>query len=118
MTQAELVEQIAKRSGLKQKSVEAFLAAFYEIIVGELARGEAVRLRKFGTFLPKVWRHRSRWHAGQKELLSADALVVPRFRPGRPLRKLIAQKLMAVQLPNGRFIIRPREPESSLPSKR
>ncbi|MCS6937117.1 MAG: HU family DNA-binding protein [Candidatus Bipolaricaulota bacterium] len=118
MTQAELIEQIAKRSGLRRKSVQAFLTAFYDIVGEELARGEAVRLRSFGTFLPVVWPHQRRWHVGRKELIATSARVIPRFRPGRPLRELIAQKLVAMQLPNGRFIIKPREPEGSVASKR
>lgn len=113
MTQRELVARIAKRSGCTKVSVEVFLAAFCEIIADELARGEAVRLRRFGTFLPVVWGHTRWWHAAQRKILTTDALVVPRFRPGKPLRDLIAQRLTAVQLPNGRFIIRPREPEES-----
>ncbi len=116
--QKELIAKLVKRSGLRRESVRILLKAFFEVVGEELAKGEPVRLRDFGAFLPMVWRHKRRWHTARKDILPSTPLVVPRFRPGQPLRDLVAQKLTAVQLPNGRFIIMPREPEKSEETKK
>ncbi len=108
MTQREFIAQVAKRSGFRQESVQIFLAAFRNVVANTLAKGEHVKLHEFGTFLPVALRPTRRRHTYTKEVIITDVRISPRFRAGKPLRELVAKKLTAVPLPNGRLLIKPR----------
>ena len=52
MTKAELIADIAERSGLNQTQAKAALEAFVDSVTASLKRGEEVRLVGFGSFIP------------------------------------------------------------------
>jgi DNA-binding protein HU-beta len=52
MTKAELIEDIARRSGLERAQAKAALDAFVAGVSEALKRGEEVRLVGFGSFVP------------------------------------------------------------------
>jgi DNA-binding protein HU-beta len=52
MTKAELIADIAKRSGLSRTQAKAGLDAFVESVIEAMKRGEEVRLVGFGSFTP------------------------------------------------------------------
>lgn len=53
MTKANLVENVAAKTGLKKKDAEAAVAAVLESVKDALAAGEKVQLIGFGTFSVK-----------------------------------------------------------------
>ena len=50
MNKSELVDAMAKKSGLSKKDTEAALAAFTETVTKTLKKGDKVQLVGFGTF--------------------------------------------------------------------
>jgi DNA-binding protein HU-beta len=52
MTKAELIAEIAGRSGLSRAQAKAGLEAFVGSVTASLKRGEEVRLVGFGSFTP------------------------------------------------------------------
>ena len=52
MTKAELIEEIARRSGLNRAQAKEGLDAFIASVTETLKRGEEVRLVGFGSFTP------------------------------------------------------------------
>jgi DNA-binding protein HU-beta len=52
MTKAELIDEIARRSGLDRAQAKAGLDAFMASVTASLKRGEEVRLMGFGSFTP------------------------------------------------------------------
>ncbi len=52
MTKAELITQIAERSGLKQSQAKDALDAFLSCVTEAAKKGEDVRLVGFGSFVP------------------------------------------------------------------
>jgi DNA-binding protein HU-beta len=53
MTKAEIVAQIAGKTGIEKVAVQASVEAFMEAVKGSLAAGENVYLRGFGSFIIK-----------------------------------------------------------------
>jgi nucleoid DNA-binding protein len=74
--------------GISQAQVKAVLEAFAEEVAKEVAKGNRVELRFFGTFVTK---DRARWIRAD---VPADQRVPPcrtvRFRPGRLFRRHLA----------------------------
>jgi len=52
MTKAELIDDIAKRSGLSRAQSKLALDAFVSSVTAQLKKGEEVRLVGFGSFTP------------------------------------------------------------------
>jgi DNA-binding protein HU-beta len=108
MKKLELVAQVSQRTGVPKETVLKSLNAALAVIAETMARGEEVRLKRFGTFrvLPRRATHRS--HRYTHQLIAIPSKVLPRFYPSRVLKQLIATRLTAVQLPSGRLAVRPR----------
>jgi DNA-binding protein HU-beta len=86
MTKAELVEAIARQTGLQKRQAKRAIEAFVDQVSGELKAGKEVRLVGFGAFIPV---HRpSRMARNPKTgaaVLSAP-FTTARFRIGENLR--------------------------------
>lgn len=54
MTQKELAQEAARRLNFPDNAVNEVLEMILEMIAEAVANGDAVRLRKFGTFMPKL----------------------------------------------------------------
>ncbi len=53
MTKAEIVNEIAKETGIQKETVSTVVEAFMESVKNSLAKGNAVYLRGFGSFIIK-----------------------------------------------------------------
>lgn len=109
MRKLELVAQVSQRTGVPKETVLKSLNAALAVIAETMARGEEVRLKRFGTFrvLPRHATQRS--HRYTRQIITIPSKVMPRFYPGNLLKRFIADRLMVVQLPSGRLTVRPRE---------
>ncbi len=54
MNKKELVNAIAKESGLTKRDTRKFLRAFIQVIENTLRDGKKISIIKFGSFFPKV----------------------------------------------------------------
>ncbi len=108
MRKIELVAQVSRRTGVPKETVLKSLNAALDVIAETIACGEEVRLKNFGTFRVVPRRPTQRSHLHTHQLVTIPSKVMPRFYPGKPLKKLIAESLIVVQLPSGRLTARPR----------
>ena len=53
MTKAEIVNEVAKSTGLEKTTVQTVVEAFMESVKDSLAKGNPVYLRGFGSFIIK-----------------------------------------------------------------
>ena len=53
MTKADIVNEIAKSTGVEKIQVQAIVEAFMENVKGAMIKGENVYLRGFGSFIAK-----------------------------------------------------------------
>ena len=54
MTKADIVTEIAKRTGVEKVQIQAIVETFMEEVENSLSRGENVYLRGFGSFIIKT----------------------------------------------------------------
>lgn len=109
MKKIELVAQVSRRTGVPKETVLKSLNAALAVIGETMARGEEVRLKRFGTFCVRPRHATRRSHRYTHQLIAIPSKVTPRFYPGKILKQLIAERLTVVQLPSGRLAVRLRE---------
>ena len=87
MNKSELIERVAKKTGLSRREAAVGIDVAIELISRELKKGGKVTLTGFGTF--DIGKRKARAgvnpRTGQKIKIAASKM--PRFRPSRDLKK-------------------------------
>ncbi|GBC75899.1 DNA-binding protein HU [bacterium HR07] len=109
MIKLELVAQVSQRTGVPKETVLKSLNAALAVIAETLARGEEVRLKKFGTFCVRPRHATRRSNLWTRQLFSVPSKAMPRFYPAKFLKQLTADRLTVVELPSGRLGVRRKE---------
>jgi len=93
MNKRELVGEVASQTGLTKEESRQGVTAITSVITGTLARGEKVTLVDFGIFqvVERVARKGRNPQTG--ETLEIPAKKVPKFRPGKGLRKEVSKEV-------------------------
>ena len=91
MNKTELIEAIAKETGLKKKDAEAAVGAFIGAIEGALAKGEKVQLVGFGTFEVRNRAAKQGRNPRTGETMTVPASKVPAFKAGKALKDAVAE---------------------------
>ncbi len=89
MTKAELVDAIAKKTGLTKKDAGAALEATLDAITAALKKGKKVQLIGFGTFEVRKRAARTGRNPQTGEVIKIKAAKVPAFRAGTGLKKAV-----------------------------
>lgn len=91
MNKAELVAEVAERSGLTKRDAEKAVNAVVESIEGALTKGDKVSLVGFGTFEVRSRAPRSGRNPRTGESLEISASRVPAFKAGKALKDSIGK---------------------------
>lgn len=92
MNKAELVEAIAKETGLTKKDSEAALKAFTNTVSMALKKGDAVQLIGFGTFDVGARAERTGRNPLTGATIKIKAAKTPKFKAGKALKDLVNKK--------------------------
>ncbi len=83
MTKAEIVNEIAKQTGIEKIQVQSVVEAFMESIKKSLAKGNPVYLRGFGSFIVKHRAQKAARNITAKTTLVIPEHDVPAFKPAK-----------------------------------
>ena len=89
MNRADVVGRVARDSGLSKADVDRVLGSLIENVSRSLKKGEKVKLVGFGTFDVARRRARSVLNPRTGAAIRIPARRMPRFTPGKELRKLV-----------------------------
>ena len=92
MNKQELVEAIAKETGLTKKDASGALEAFIDIVGKQLKKGDKVQLVGFGTFEVGKRSARTGRNPQTGETIKIKAAKAPRFKAGKALKDLVNKK--------------------------
>ena len=92
MNKVELVDAIAKETGLTKKDSEKAVNAVLAAVTESLEKGEKVQLVGFGTFEVRERKARKAQNPQTKEEITIPATKVPAFKAGKGLKDVVAQK--------------------------
>lgn len=91
MTKADLVDQIADRTGLTKKDVADTVDSFLEAVSQALQRGQHIEIRGFGTFKVKDRKSRLARNPRTGESVPVPPRRVPVFKVSKDLKEMVAQ---------------------------
>ncbi|MEI6822819.1 MAG: HU family DNA-binding protein [Bacteroidota bacterium] len=83
MTKAEIVAEIAHKTGIEKVSIMAAVEAFMETIKGNLCKGENVYLRGFGSFIVKRRAEKTGRNISKNTTIIIPAHNIPSFKPAK-----------------------------------
>ena len=83
MTKADVVNEIARSTGLDRASVLTAVESFMEVVKDSLAKGENVYLRGFGTFGIKERAEKLARNISKNTTLIVPAHKIPAFKPAK-----------------------------------
>lgn len=86
MTKSQLIDAVAKKTGLKKKDAEAAVAAVFEGVSEALAAGEKVQLVGFGTFEVKTRAARTGINPYTKKAMEIPASKTLAFKAGKSMK--------------------------------
>lgn len=90
MTKTELIEALASRADLTKAAAAKALDALLDVVVAEVAKGEAVVLVGFGTFKSSERAARTGRNPQTGAELKIAASTVPRFTAGAGFKSAVA----------------------------
>lgn len=89
MTKAEIVKQIAEKTGIEKETVSAIVENFMEQVRSSMIHGENIYLRGFGTFQLKRRAEKVARNISQNTTIVIPAHTVPAFKPSPDFMKLV-----------------------------
>ncbi len=93
MTKANIVDEIAKSTGLTKIETKAVVDGVLAYIIDTIAAGERIELRGFGVFKHKARKPRMARNPKTGELVPLDKRYVPVFKPSPDFLKKVNESL-------------------------
>ena len=92
MNKAELIAEVAAKTGLSKKDTEKAMNAALDTITASMKNGEKVSLVGFGVFDVKEREARMGRNPRTKEEIPIPASRVPQFKAGKALKEAVDKK--------------------------
>jgi len=92
MNKAELIDAIAKKTQLKKKDAELFLAEFMKTVKETVKKGQSVQLMSFGTFSQAQRAARKGRNPRTGAEIKIPATKYPKFTPGSDFKTMVKGK--------------------------
>lgn len=83
MTKAEIVNEVAKSTGIEKVAVQNVVEAFMDSVKDSLAKGNPVYLRGFGSFIVKHRAEKAARNITKNTTMIIPAHNVPAFKPAK-----------------------------------
>ena len=83
MTKAEIVTEIAKKTGIEKKDVLNTIEAFMEAVKESLTKEENVYLRGFGSFIVKKRAQKTARNISKNTTIIIPEHNIPAFKPAK-----------------------------------
>jgi DNA-binding protein HU-beta len=83
MTKAEIVAEIATKTGIEKVAVQTTVEAFMETVKVAMQKGENVYLRGFGSFIVKKRAQKTGRNISKNTTIVIPAHYIPSFKPAK-----------------------------------
>ena len=83
MTKADIVNEVAKATGIEKTTVQTVLEASMDSIKDSLAKGQPVYLRGFGSFIIKHRAEKAARTITRNTTMTIPAHDIPAFKPAK-----------------------------------
>jgi DNA-binding protein HU-beta len=83
MTKADIVAEIAEKTGIEKVAVQTTVEAFMESVKGSLTKGDNVYLRGFGSFITKTRAEKTGRNISKNTTIIIPSHNIPAFKPAK-----------------------------------
>lgn len=95
MTKADVISEIADKTGIDKGDVTASIEAFFSVVKNSMAEGENIYVRGFGSFINKKRAKKIARNISKNTAIVIDAHYVPSFKPSKVFVEKIKKSLKA-----------------------
>jgi DNA-binding protein HU-beta len=83
VTKAEVISQIADKTGIDKADVQTTVEAFFSVVKNNMAEGENIYVRGFGSFVNKKRAKKIARNISKNTAIVIDEHYVPTFKPSK-----------------------------------
>jgi DNA-binding protein HU-beta len=83
VTKAEVIQEIAQKTGVDKGDVTATIEAFFKVVKNSLTEGQSVYFRGFGSFIVKKRAQKVARIISQNKSITIPEHHVPAFKPSK-----------------------------------
>ena len=92
MTKAEIVNEVAKSTGIEKVQVQSVIEEFTKVGKDSIIAGEPVYLRGFGSFIVKHRAEKAARNITKKMTMTIPAHNIPAFKPAKVFVNAVKEK--------------------------
>ena len=92
MTKADIVNEIAKSTGIEKIQVMSVVEEFTKVVKASIIAGEPVYLRGFGSFIIKHRAEKAARNIPRKQTMTIPAHDIPAFKPAKVFVNAVKEK--------------------------
>ena len=92
MTKAEIVNEVAKSTGIEKVQVQSVIEEFTKVVKDSVIAGEPVYLRGFGSFIIKHRAEKAARNITKKTTMTIPAHDIPAFKPAKVFVNAVKEK--------------------------
>ena len=92
MTKADIVNEIAKSTGIEKIQVMSVVEEFTKVVKASIIAGEPVYLRGFGSFIIKHRAEKAARNITKKTTMTIPAHDIPAFKPAKVFVNAVKEK--------------------------
>jgi DNA-binding protein HU-beta len=93
MRKADIVSNIADKTGVAKVDVLVCMETFFEEVKGSLAQGENVYIRGFGSFIVKKRAKKIGRHIQENRAIEIPEHFIPAFKPAKIFTEQVKEKV-------------------------
>jgi DNA-binding protein HU-beta len=83
VTKADVIAEIASKTGIEKKDVSETLERFFEVVKDNLSKQENIYIRGFGSFINKKRAKKIARNISLNTAITIDEHYVPSFKPAK-----------------------------------
>lgn len=83
MTKAEVINEIAEKTGIDKADVSATVEAFFSVVKNTMSDGENIYVRGFGSFVNKKRARKVARNISKNTAIIIDEHYIPSFKPSK-----------------------------------
>lgn len=83
MTKADIINEIAEKTGVDKADVTASVEAFFSVVKANMSSGHNIYIRGFGSFINKKRKRKIARNISRNTALVIDEHYVPSFKPAK-----------------------------------
>ena len=93
MTKADIVNEIAKKTGIEKVTVQKTVESFMETVKDSMVKGSNVYLRGFGSFIVKKRAKKTARNISKNTTIIIPAHNIPAFKPAKSFITKVKSKV-------------------------